>query len=297
MNQKTKWPPDLTVLTDLRKKYGIPLLDWAIKEEATPLSTPGPVVYDDKESCVDLLKGEYGQLIDAKGVPYCVYIHDLSFGLDDALEKDLSPRKVHFMHGCWTLNQMEKDGRYGRYQAIYERNLNEGNRLPVVGSQKMLNHRICKNCLSLDKSINSKTTAPDIFNTEQPTNKPPFLNGYTAETLGIAHILETYNGRRPTPTTIGLGDGEYPTNWPQISKRTRSAKSWTCEDCKVDLNKHQNLLDTHHVNGVKSDNKRSNLQVLCKLCHAKQPQHQHYKVEPDDENLIKKLRRDQKRND
>ena len=297
MNQKIEWL-DLTALTDLRKKYNIPLLDWAIEEEPIPLPTPGPVVFDEEGAIVHRGKGENGQIIDAEGVPYCVYIRDLSWGLENALEEDLSPKKVHFMHDCTTLNTMTRDGRYGRYHAIYERNLSEGNRLSVVGSDKKLNHHICTNCLKLDKkSSNSQTITPEIFNTDSSTNKPPFLNNYTAQTLGIVHILENYNGRRPTRPTTGLGNGEYPPNWERISERARTAKNWTCEVCKVDLNKHHNLLDTHHVNGVKSDTRPSNLRVLCKLCHSEQPSHGHYKhtVAKEDGALIQTLRREQKR--
>ena len=45
--------------------------------------------------------------------------------------------------------------------------------------------------------------------------------------------------------------------------------------------KHQKYCHTHHVDGDKSNNSSSNLQVLCIGCHAKQPVHAHVKNNPD----------------
>jgi hypothetical protein len=39
MNQQTEWL-DLTVLTNIRKKYNIPLLDWTIEENPKPIPLP-----------------------------------------------------------------------------------------------------------------------------------------------------------------------------------------------------------------------------------------------------------------
>lgn len=45
MNQQTEWL-DLTVLTNIRKKYNISLLDWTIEENPIPLPTSDDDVTD-----------------------------------------------------------------------------------------------------------------------------------------------------------------------------------------------------------------------------------------------------------
>lgn len=46
----------------------------------------------------------------------------------------------------------------------------------------------------------------------------------------------------------------------------------------VDLSLYKHLLDTHHINGVKTDNSDSNLRALCKECHSLEPKHEHMLV-------------------
>lgn len=38
------------------------------------------------------------------------------------------------------------------------------------------------------------------------------------------------------------------------------------------------LIHCHHINGVKSDNRRENLQVVCAECHSEKPDHGHMTV-------------------
>jgi len=66
---------------------------------------------------------------------------------------------------------------------------------------------------------------------------------------------------------------EYPENWPQFSRRLREEMDWQCELCGRSFADSPERLHVHHKNGRKSDNGRSNLQVLCADCHAKQPGH------------------------
>jgi hypothetical protein len=73
------------------------------------------------------------------------------------------------------------------------------------------------------------------------------------------------------PKEILVGDGGYTPDWDETSRIYRIKKKFTCEDCGIRLNNlyvHGYFLETHHINGNKSDNSESNLRCLCTLCHA-----------------------------
>ena len=75
----------------------------------------------------------------------------------------------------------------------------------------------------------------------------------------------------------------YSKDFKLTSKETKAKKSYKCEECGINMSekKHQKYCHTHHVDGDKSNNSSSNLQVLCIGCHAKQPVHAHVKNNPD----------------
>ena len=62
----------------------------------------------------------------------------------------------------------------------------------------------------------------------------------------------------------------YIINWQQVSYCYRDTKNFICEKCGYkakELNE-QKFLHTHHVDKVKTNNKRNNLQCLCVKCHS-----------------------------
>ena len=63
---------------------------------------------------------------------------------------------------------------------------------------------------------------------------------------------------------------DYPTDWPEISRRIRTGAGDKCERCK-----HPNdlasghLLTVHHLDGDKANCAEWNLAALCQRCHLK----------------------------
>ena len=73
------------------------------------------------------------------------------------------------------------------------------------------------------------------------------------------------------PLNINLDEFGYTEDWDSASKEYRSKMKYTCEECGINLNKNYSdsyFLETHHLNGNKTDNNESNLKCLCILCHS-----------------------------
>ena len=81
----------------------------------------------------------------------------------------------------------------------------------------------------------------------------------------------------------------YSNDFPEISRKLRTENNWNCSKCRVDMSRHKAGLHVHHRNGVKSDNSRSNLQVLCALCHKHiDAFHKNMAVSSDTEKYIRR---------
>lgn len=73
----------------------------------------------------------------------------------------------------------------------------------------------------------------------------------------------------------------YILNWRQVSFCYRDFKRFSCEKCgfKASTKEQYKFLHTHHINGVKTDNHRSNLQCLCIKCHSEVDNHHRTKFQ------------------
>ena len=74
----------------------------------------------------------------------------------------------------------------------------------------------------------------------------------------------------------------YSEDYEELSLQFRKNNNWTCQKCGIKLKpEHHHFLHVHHINGVKSDNKPTNLMCLCIKCHSEQPDHDHLKSKED----------------
>lgn len=61
----------------------------------------------------------------------------------------------------------------------------------------------------------------------------------------------------------------YTPDWYEKSRNYRHEQGYCCENCDIKLDASDGYyLDTHHINGNKTNNNSSNLLALCVLCHA-----------------------------
>jgi hypothetical protein len=192
-----------------------------------------------------------------------LYIRDLSFS-----SRYNNPAMPRFhVSNCRTLQDMTQRGRGARYViATREDGIFIVNKTSDGVEEKGINAKldICKNCLStLNWSgYTSGGNKSEIFSHFTISD---FFKKYPKSLLS--------EGNRQKDNVAPLN--HYVENWNVLSTALRESKNWKCESCLADMKNQKDQLHVHHINGMKNDNKPTNLKVLCKSCHAKEPGHGH----------------------
>jgi hypothetical protein len=272
---------DFPALETLRGRMGAPLSGWRLGD--TTLDPRAKLLIDLVGGIeIDLQDVEAGpgKLLTYRGEQVILYIKDTrssQWTLENEPEKS---RRFHIAE-CRTLDRMREEGRFERYVVT---NRTDGLFLvdwldPDTNNRGEMEAalKVCKNCLS---SLNWRGY-------EKPADRLQFGGGKQQsrtqiwERFAIDEFLREYSTffrSKPSRKDLSAKLNIYVEDWPHISEQRRWQAKWRCETCSVGLSAHPNLLHCHHKNGVVTDNDPSNLMVLCALCHAEQPGHNHMKV-------------------
>ncbi len=128
----------------------------------------------------------------------------------------------------------------------------------------------------------------ESFKTKEKFIRDFSLSGFFEEfdrspVWAIPHYDSTH-----APTNI------YSVDFYKISKMLKERRGYICEDptCRRDLSKYENqrFLHAHHLNGNKSDNRQSNIKLLCIRCHSKVFQHAQLRELDDYKEYCKRFR-------
>ncbi len=179
--------------------------------------------------------------------------------------------KFHICN-CSTLEEMISKGRFKRYvvstrtDGIFLFNLINSNENQTIEREEELD--VCKNCLWHLNYNDYRTNRSKAFAMFELSE---FFIRFTCSPIRVTP-LET---ERTAPLSV------YPKDWNKKSTAFKNTANWVCKRCKKDFSgKKSKFLHSHHKDGNTFDNRPSNIEVLCILCHAKEHKHGQLKESP-----------------
>ena len=197
--------------------------------------------------------------------------------------------KYHF-YDCSTLERMKDGGRFNRYVAtartdgsfaVQPKN-NFTNKWEDEMQSKLLPCRYCMSALDYNDYGAMSSQGKSLLVQNFPIDE-------------MLEALKPIFRCLPIYSTSTMPAADYTPAWPKISLQTRAGSDWMCDCCGVRLERKtgKGLLHVHHKDGIRGNNRPSNLRVLCAECHKNQPYHDHMRLDSADLNYLSRIRQEQ----
>ncbi len=264
-----------------REQIGAPLSNW--RADSGDLD-PRKALLADLTKGIEIKIGDIdvgpGHLLSYKHEQVILYIKDTRSSHWTLQNEPEKSRRFHVAE-CSTLEDMRRQGRFERYVITHRMDglfsvdwfdPGTGERGETEAALK-----VCKNCL---RTLNWRGYKQSEDRLQLHNGEKQRKNAIW-ESFAIPEFLMEYStffrakpSRRDSAALLNM----YAEDWPHISEQKRRAAKWCCERCKVNLSAHPGLLHCHHRSGVVTNNSSHNLEVLCAVCHAEQPYHQHMRI-------------------
>jgi hypothetical protein len=276
-------------LDRLRLRMGAPLQHW---EAHIGLSRLKDIIYEPHEREIENLSDldvGLGDTIVHGGHRVFLYIREFRVNAETFEEASAAPDDLRKFHIVWCkkLNEMKAAGKFDKYVVSDRVDEPFGVALQTSSGDWACGDAelyVCRWCLQHSNW--------ESYRGQSPKARTDIVSMFSRRRfLETSHTAFAELPTRSEKSAPALG---YAKDWAERSLHYRASKQFKCEDCGVDCSKKPSLLDTHHNNGVTTDNRISNLRALCKICHSLKHRGW-YKVSSSDVRAIEAMRLSQKR--
>lgn len=222
--------------------------------------------------------------------PVTLHIYQPHSDADELQSEPCADGPRYHFYDCSKLEEMRRGGRFNRYVATARTKgsfaVQPKNKFTKKWEDEIEAKLLpCRHCLSaLD--YNNYQTLSNQSRTE------------LVESFPIEEMLESLKPIfrcLPLYSSSSMPAADYSSDWAKISLQTRGSSNWLCNCCGVKLEQKtgKGLLHVHHKDGIRGNNRPSNLRVLCAECHKNQPFHDHMHLKDVDIGYIRRQRREQ----
>jgi len=212
------------------------------------------------------IKPQKDKTLGYKGQRVLVYIRDVS-----QYRSKISLPRFHISY-CKKLEEMRSIGRWARYVVA---NRDDGYFQVCINNSEYKSEKldVCQYCLEALGWSDFSIYSMHVAKKKEVVLKFTIIDFFKKYPKSLFSITPTYSSDT-APANC------YTSDWPIISEKLKEEKGYKCDSvtCSVALSgKDKKYLHVHHKNGLKNDNSKSNLVVLCIRCHANEPHHVHMK--------------------
>ncbi len=192
--------------------------------------------------------------------------------------------RFHVAH-CKTLIQKRADGTDAKYVASVRTDGNFRVCRNASGDLEESKLDVCQNCLIKIhwNNFNSNFTKKRRNSIIENFSLSDFFNKYPSSLHKIAPTHDEYSAPANT----------YSKGFEETSRAYRIKSNFRCDQCgwTATAAEEKRFMHTHHINGLRWDDRDENLRVLCLECHADQPAHAHMKRTSEYRDFVRMRRR------